>query len=194
MKYTRQHICNESVNAGVIDVINYNFIFLYNILHMKTRLQTLLSSEGIASSRFADVLGVNRSSISHLLSGRNNPSLDFLQKVLVKYPKINPDWLLLGQGEMYRNNAGKVEKQGGSDLFDMEITNKPKQMPQQSSKVVNKPIFNKVKEVSPQVAPEPVISNNVAPKDLVSLSSDKKKLRKIVFFYEDNTFETFDAD
>ncbi len=69
---------------------------------MKDRIQKILSKEGIAPTRFAEIIGVQRSSISHILSGRNKPSFDVIQRMLEKFPKINPDWLLLGKGDMYR--------------------------------------------------------------------------------------------
>ncbi len=69
---------------------------------MQTRIKQILEKEGVTAARFADNIGVQRSSISHLVSGRNNPSLEFIQKVLNFYNNINPDWLILGEGTMYR--------------------------------------------------------------------------------------------
>lgn len=59
--------------------------------------------EGLTPSQFADKLGVQRSGVSHLLSGRNKPSFEFINKMLVAYPKINPDWLITGNGKAYRD-------------------------------------------------------------------------------------------
>jgi transcriptional regulator with XRE-family HTH domain len=50
----------------------------------------------LSASAFADEIGVQRSGISHILSGRNKPSLELIQKVLAKYPKISADWLITG--------------------------------------------------------------------------------------------------
>lgn len=69
---------------------------------MKDRLQKILTIEGIAPTRFAEIIGVQRSSISHILSGRNKPSFDMIQSIMSKFPKLNPDWLILGTGDMYR--------------------------------------------------------------------------------------------
>jgi transcriptional regulator with XRE-family HTH domain len=71
---------------------------------MKDRILRFLREEQISASRFADEIGVQRSGISHILSGRNNPSLDLIQKILVRYDQINPDWLILGKGSMMRNS------------------------------------------------------------------------------------------
>ncbi|MBW6460169.1 MAG: helix-turn-helix domain-containing protein [Bacteroidales bacterium] len=69
---------------------------------MKDRIRKLLEIKKESPSDFAQKLGVQRSSVSHIMSGRNNPGLDFLQKILTSYPDINPDWLLLGKGEIFR--------------------------------------------------------------------------------------------
>ncbi len=70
---------------------------------MKDRLQKIIISEGLTPAILADEIGVQRSGISHILSGRNNPSYDFLQKILIRFPKLNAEWLLLGQGSMYKH-------------------------------------------------------------------------------------------
>ncbi len=77
---------------------------------MKDRIIQLLNSEGLSASKFADIIGVQRSSMSHILSGRNNHSLDFIQKIMRSFPHINGDWLISGSGEMSKN-------QDSSSLF-----------------------------------------------------------------------------
>lgn len=57
---------------------------------------------GLTSTRFADAIGVQRSGISHILSGRNEPSYDFIVKLAKKYPQISLEWLILGQGPMIK--------------------------------------------------------------------------------------------
>lgn len=75
---------------------------------MREKLLNLMKEEGLTSSRLAELLGIQPSGISHILKGRNNPSLDFIQKILRRFPRINPDWLILGEGEMYRGNVESV--------------------------------------------------------------------------------------
>ncbi|MCF0173509.1 MAG: helix-turn-helix transcriptional regulator, partial [Bacteroidales bacterium] len=72
---------------------------------MEERLKLFLAMEGISPAILADRLGVQRSNISHLLAGRNKPSFEFINKLLVEYPKINPDWLILGKGKAYREDS-----------------------------------------------------------------------------------------
>lgn len=66
----------------------------------------LMKNEGLKSSQLAEMLGINPAGISHILAGRNKPGFDLLQKILRRFPTISPDWLLLDQGPMYRNEDG----------------------------------------------------------------------------------------
>ncbi len=62
------------------------------------RLEKILSFYNLSASSFADKIGVQRSSISHLLTGRNKPSLEFVMKVVKAYPEVDLYWLLNGKG------------------------------------------------------------------------------------------------
>lgn len=78
---------------------------------MKAKLHHLIKSEGLTASRFAEMLEIQPAGVSHILAGRNKPSFDLLQKILRRFPKINPDWLLLDSEQMYRdgwNEAGEA--------------------------------------------------------------------------------------
>lgn len=85
---------------------------------MKAKLQYLIKSEGLTASRFAEMLEIQPAGVSHILAGRNKPSFDLLQKILRRFPKINPDWLLLDSEQMYRdgwNEAGEAVASLGAD-------------------------------------------------------------------------------
>lgn len=68
------------------------------------RLEKILDYYNLTASSFADKIGVQRSSISHLLSGRNKPSLDFILKILDVFPEIDLYWILNGKGSFPKNN------------------------------------------------------------------------------------------
>lgn len=67
---------------------------------MVDRIQKLIQHKKLTASKFADQVGVPRSTISHILSGRNNPSLEFLQKILDTFPDVKTEWLIRGEGGM----------------------------------------------------------------------------------------------
>lgn len=69
---------------------------------MKDRILEFLRKENKTSAQFAEEIGVQPSGISHILSGRNKPSLDFVLKMLEKYQFLSTDWLLFGKGNMYK--------------------------------------------------------------------------------------------
>jgi len=69
-----------------------------NSSNLINRIKKILSYYEISASKFADSIQVQRSSISHLLSGRNKPSLDFILKIINEYDEVSVNWLLLGEG------------------------------------------------------------------------------------------------
>ena len=133
------------------------------------RLQKIMNYYEINASTLADSLGVLRSSISHLLSERNKPSLDFVLKITEKYPEIDLYWLLYGKGSF------------------------PKEEPREEPKEKLPP--KKVTPIAPPEIPFPPIEppqekpieKNVPLKDI-----RKKEVQKIIFFYKDNSFEIFE--
>lgn len=72
---------------------------------MNTRLKQFLAAENITQAHFADTLNVVRASVSHVLSGRNNPSFDFIKAIMLNYPRLNIEWLMFGKGKMYKETA-----------------------------------------------------------------------------------------
>ena len=78
---------------------------------MENRIQKIIDKQGISLNAFAQEIDVNRSTVSHILTGRNKPSVEVLQKILKRFPELSTDWLLLGNGGMY---AKKESSEAGS--------------------------------------------------------------------------------
>ncbi len=78
---------------------------------MNTRLKQFLSAENITQAQFADTINVVRASVSHILSGRNNPSFDFIKAMMAHYPNLNMEWLMFGKGKMYKDSSGSDSAQ-----------------------------------------------------------------------------------
>lgn len=64
---------------------------------IQDRLKMIMKTQRLTASSFADKVGVQRSGVSHIMSGRNKPSLDFIQKTLEAFPRVNGDWLVTGR-------------------------------------------------------------------------------------------------
>jgi len=83
-------------------LINYYICEKHKFTIMKERLIKFMETEKITSAELADNLGVQRSSISHLLAERNKPSYDFINRFLNTFPYVNAEWFITGKGVMYK--------------------------------------------------------------------------------------------
>jgi transcriptional regulator with XRE-family HTH domain len=160
---------------------------------MKERITRLIEMEQLTPSRFADIIGVQRSSVSHVLSGRNNPSFDFLQKTLKAFPGLKADWLMLGKGTMYEQ-MGRNEDLFGQNLDVIEeIQSEVPNAEGQSS-------FNKNTE-SEGASSKESIEYESDEDDLTKESAEEvkgtdtaghlKEVVQVMVFYSDNTFRSF---
>ncbi|MBN1115840.1 MAG: helix-turn-helix transcriptional regulator [Bacteroidales bacterium] len=149
---------------------------------MEERLQKLLVHYKLTSAQLADSIDVQRSSISHILSGRNKPSYDFLLKIIQSFNDLNAEWLITGNGNMLKSDivsGADHNNIGNKDLF----TSIPVKTP------VNEVIEDMVK---PHSENNEILKNN----DLNSEKSEKKqeitnvnKLKSVILIYDDDTFE-----
>ncbi len=147
---------------------------------MKTRLQSIIDHYRLTPSRFADQIGVQRSAVSHILSGRNNPGLDFLAKILEQYTEVSGDWLITGKGEMLKEKSSKpvftptLFNSESSDLKDPE------------DQAISRSVANSQLEASH--APIEEIKQPELPQN------STKKIARIVIFYEDRSFESYQSE
>ena len=89
-----------------VTLLNHTELFtMINNEYFIKRLQKVIDFYGETASSFAEKIGVQRSSISHILSGRNKPSLDFVLKVLSSFPEVELYWLMNGKGEFPSNKT-----------------------------------------------------------------------------------------
>jgi len=160
---------------------------------MKERLIQLLDLEQLSPSKFADIIGVQRSSVSHVISGRNKPSYDFLQKTLTAFPGLNAEWLILGQGTMYE----QMGRGATGNLFEAPQAPNFEQIP---SDILEEGTENEISDESQEVKVEPEITAN--PElirdsddihgDLVKQDTGRtRKVVQVMILYDDDTFRTY---
>lgn len=185
---------------------------------MIDRILLILKTQNLSSSQFADEIGVQRSSISHILSGRNNPSLEFVTKILKRYPDINSDWIIFGKGSMYKGSdamneaAPKENKKSGlqPDLFNFAEVDQVEIKAIEAATLEENPKYQALNEETP-IEKESIIPEIQAVKDEIKLPKKnikieeeieipekakelqniKKSIEKIVIFYTDRTFREY---
>lgn len=138
---------------------------MINNTEFAKRLQKVIDYYGESASSFAEKIGVQRSSISHILSGRNKPSLEFVLKVLSSFPEVELYWLLNGKGSF------PAEK--NSTEIKSEIPPRPE----------SQNLFSEVEEKTPET--------NSASISQIQQNS-KKEIDRIVIFYKDGSFQNFE--
>jgi len=144
---------------------------------MLERISRLIKSKKLSSSQFADEIGVQRSSVSHVLSGRNKPSLDFITKILETFADVDPDWLLSGKGAMYREQ----EVPSRDDTLPFEEYSNLKTEAKKEDEVL----------LPPQSAVQKPSKRKTGSN---FIASGDKSVAKIVLFYNDGTFREFSPD
>ena len=116
-------------------------------LEFVERLKILMSHFGLTATALADSIEVQRSSISHLLSGRNKPSLDFVLKILHKYPEVELYWLLNGKGSFPDKNETKTPSlfshKTTPQKFEKEIAEKKETIVEEKKEIEKIVIFYK---------------------------------------------------
>ncbi len=93
---------------------------MINTEEFTIRLQEIFNYYGINAAGFSEKIGIGRSSVSHIVSGRNKPSLDFVMHVLEYYPEITFDWLVYGKGKL-----GNIDKNTENRLFETKSDDSP---------------------------------------------------------------------
>ena len=173
-------------------------------MDLKERISKVITYSDLSLSEFADEIEVQRSSISHITSGRNKPSLDFLMKIKNRFPELEWEWLIEGEGEMLKKSVIPIETKVSPEKP------KPTSLPDLFS-LINDEAFG-ITESEDRVAPENPQESNISelpfekpkisdsqrleiPKPTIPVETTDKqevKVKRIVFFYENGKFETFE--
>lgn len=158
-----------------------------------------MSAEKLTSAKLAEILQIQPSSISHLLSGRNKPGFEFISKLMLMFPELNPDWFINGQGDMYRRHNNSVTAETTEKVTNLTSTSHNASHDPQGelfSSITNVnqvDIPNEISEVLPleafDIHKPKCDTNKTATDEFVDRDTDGAE--KIVIFYPDNSFEIF---
>ena len=153
-------------------------------MKMREKLLKLMETEKLTASRLAELLGIRSSGISHIISERNKPSYDLLQKILRRFPNINPDWLLLDSDQMYRTDIpSTVASSGNQTSNGLDIFSAHDEV----SKSYNAEIGDSTPTQSGGVSS----AENFNREEFVSQPTSRRGVKRIIVLYDDNTFESY---
>lgn len=145
-------------------------------MEIKDRIKLIMDNENMTSGAFAESIGVQQSTLSHILNGRNNPSLDVVMKVHQRYSSINIEWLLYGTGEMKGNSTSHSPSSKNDSflpsLFDQNPENTHKD-PVSAAETLQKPLKETVVQ------------------EIKYIERPQRKITEIRIFFDDNTYEIF---
>lgn len=131
---------------------------------MQNRILQLLTAENISQTEFARKIGVSGPNVTHIISGRNKPSYDFILRIATAYPALNLEWLLFGKGKMYK------EKDPAPPVEPVQ------QYPQDGR------LFTLEENIEATPAPTP-------PQVEVKPTENQRKAIRVTVFYDDGTFQ-----
>lgn len=158
---------------------------MVNIEDFIKRLEIILDYYSLNASSFADKIGVQRSSLSHLLSGRNKPSLDFILKILEVFPEVDLYWILNGKGTFPKNSTA-VEKRE-NEVEEVLKQNIPTPLKEEK---ISENLFSEIQN--------PINRNSLETKKIENQNLEKEftsgEVEKIVFFYKNGTFKVFNPN
>lgn len=151
---------------------------------MLDRILLVIKSKNLTASKFADEIGVQRSGISHILSGRNKPSLELIQKLLSRFPEIRTEWLINGNGQMYKElqlfNSDIItpEDLNNQDSFQPgDEINDAEELIEEENHDMNDDYSSDIHEHKTEIPLHSPIAG--------------KAIEKIVVFYSDKTFSEY---
>jgi transcriptional regulator with XRE-family HTH domain len=165
---------------------------------LRERIELLISTKGMTNATFAEKIGVQPSNISHVLSGRNKPSLDLVMKILNSFKELKTEWLLHGQGSMTRDytlfELDDIEEV--TKTKDETLNKAVKTEPVSEKTATDKPLAvkheeNYGKSIKNEVDKEKIEEVVKPDRKIEKKNPHKKSVERIVIFYEDKSFSEY---
>ena len=154
---------------------------------MREKLLDLMKNEGLKPSQLAEQLEINPAGISHILAGRNKPGFDLLQKILRRFPRINPDWLLLDSDKMYRD-----ESPAASSGQQISRTTAAQTTPPESGNDLFSPTLpGGLRADEKQTQDKTPDGHDGSATQFPPALFGKANVKRVVVLYDDQTFESF---
>lgn len=154
----------------------------------KEKIEKIMQIEKLNSVQFAAEIGIQGSTLSHILNGRNKPSLEVLKKILNRFRTINSDWLILDTGTMYRQEKHSQTP----SLFPYEDENTSDSMFSTTKSVNNfQSTSSTKKNESDKFEIKPDVSAEIGRFTVQNSEFKTKAVERIIVYYSDNTYQEF---
>lgn len=140
---------------------------------MQERFKQLLEEKNLTATRFAAMIKVNASAMSHILNGRSKPGFDVLDKIAQAFPDVNLNWLISGKGTLYNNSSARPAEIKSSSQKTFIVEDKE----------------SEISSSRPAHTAPAVETTTVVP--MVS-QQNAKKIKRIILFFEDGSFENYE--
>ncbi|MBK6934725.1 MAG: helix-turn-helix transcriptional regulator [Bacteroidales bacterium] len=162
---------------------------------MLDRIIKIMEYYKLTPSEFADTLEIDRSRLSHILNGRNKPSLEVVMKILENFPDISSEWLLFDKGDMFKKKIFSKDQLQTGEL-DLIIPEKTKQKIKDDKIIDDLSINEQTKETVPPSATEQTESPiaDIQEDDISKAEMNpirQKDIISIVWFFSDGTYKYF---
>ena len=157
---------------------------------MVNRIFTFIESLQLTPTEFADTIGVSRASISSIKTGRTQPTLSLVEKIKQRFPEIDINWLILGEGDAPIVNRGESEIELFSDdevKAEIEVT----QTSSNDDTAANEYQAVYIAETPRKIEEEPQVVNLETNVPVQSTSERKRSVKKVILLYDDGSFEEF---
>lgn len=172
---------NISLMEYVITFVIYknykcNLVFWFIVItfvtikcdNMQERFKQLLDEKKMNAARFATIIGVNASAISHILSGRSKPGFEILNKIVQVFPEVNMNWLISGKGAMYNNTINNKNTAIPFPEFEKEPT------------LFSLPSVSSITEKKKETSNPPLPAS--------------KKIKSIILLFDDGSFQIYEHE
>jgi len=172
---------------------------------LNDRIQEIILKKDLTPSYFADEIGVQRSSISHILANRNKPSLEIIHKILRRYPDISFTWLMEGVDEEYdkdmvsthgtQETNPRGQREGNHFDYKKRATSSPQQTaygsPKSSRETIGSPQSFQPTNSNPASNP---LFGGMPASGFATMGKPGKEVVRVIMVYSDDTFDTLNLN
>ncbi len=170
----------------------------------KERIQMVMDHYQLNNANFCTKVGLNQATLSNILGGRTNPSLQVLRSIIDAFPEINPNWMFIGDDEMFKSQQSStndsaqpssspsgvlfrgVTPSGSEDLFSaLSTMTSPSSVGQQS------PSSSPQHTTTPSPKMSPISVSEIVTGVVTQLQKPTRKIKEVRIFFDDGTYEVF---